>query len=71
MVVAVAVAVAAAVVVVVVVVVVVLVVVVVVVVDVMIKSNLVHKNVTIVTSRTMSNIKSNTKRLSEIRYPIH
>ena len=70
MVVAVAVAVAAAVVV-VVVVVVVLVVVVVVVVDVMIKSNLVHKNVTIVTSRTMSNIKSNTKRLSEIRYPIH
>ena len=69
MVVAVAVAVAAAVV--VVVVVVVLVVVVVVVVDVMIKSNLVHKNVTIVTSRTMSNIKSNTKRLSEIRYPIH
>jgi len=70
-VVAVAVAVAAAVVVVVVVVVVVLVVVVVVVVDVMIKSNLVHKNVTIVTSRTMSNIKSNTKRLSEIRYPIH
>jgi len=28
----------------------------------MIKSNLVHKNGMIVTSRTMSNIKSNTKR---------